>query len=159
MGNTNPAVQYGITLNGSYKGFDLSVFLQGITKRDVYSSYYVDLNNSHTMNYTADYDPYIDGSGSEPRPVNIDGHGNNYESSRHLENGAYFRLKNLQLGYTVPWNRVQNLRIFVAGQNLFTITSFRGLDPEFTGGVLTPGIDPMDYPNVRTLSAGINVTF
>jgi iron complex outermembrane receptor protein len=83
------------------------------------------------MNYTADYDPYIDGSGSEPRPVNIDGHGNNYESSRHLENGAYFRLKNLQLGYTVPWNRLQNLRIFIAGQNLFTITNYAGIDPEF----------------------------
>jgi len=54
---------------------------------------------------------------------------------------------------------MQNMRVYVSGQNLITITAYNGLDPEFEGDVLSPGMDPMAYPNVRTFSAGLNLTF
>ena len=156
-GNPIPQFEYGWNFDASWKGFDLYFFFQGVAKRDVYNSIYADLNSFHAENYTADHDPYIDGQGTEPRPFNGEV-ANNFSSTRFVENAAYFRLKNLQIGYTVPWDKIKNLRIFLSGQNVFTITNYRGMDPEFEGGVFEPGVDPIAYPQIRTFSAGLNLT-
>jgi TonB-linked SusC/RagA family outer membrane protein len=156
-GNPIPYLQYGFNFSAEWKGFDVYLFIQGISKRDVYNRYYFDLNRRADRNYTADFDPYIDGEGTDPRPYFGDVP-NNFESTRFVENGAYLRLKNLQIGYTVPIKQVSNMRIYLSAQNLLTFTKYRGLDPEFEGGVFDPGIDPMQYPQVRTLSAGLSLT-
>ena len=110
--------------------------------------------------YKRQYDPYINGKGTDPRPHFFQGHGNNLESTKFLENGAYLRLNNFQLGVNIPQSRLENLRLYVSGQNVLTFTSYRGLDPEFEGGsVFTPGLDPRSYPSVRTFMLGLDITF
>jgi hypothetical protein len=157
-GNPIPYMQYGFNFDANWKNLDLYLFFQGVTKRDVYNSIYADLNTAHDVNYTTDYDPYIDGKGADPRPV-MGLVANNFASTRFVENGAYLRLKNLQIGYTIPIKgKQQNLRIWVGGQNLFVITKYKGMDPEFEGGVFEPGIDPIDYPQIRTFMVGISLT-
>jgi TonB-linked SusC/RagA family outer membrane protein len=162
-GNPIPALEYGLNFDCSYKIFDLSIFFQGVTGRDVYNSYDAHMTSGewgHFSNYPDYFDPYIDGSGTDPRPVWDNGHGNNLASSRYIENGAYLRLKILQLGVTIPTDRLDHLRLYLSGENLLTFTEYRGLDPEFTGSdVFTPGIDPRNYPNVRTISFGLDLTF
>jgi TonB-linked SusC/RagA family outer membrane protein len=162
-GNPTPALEYGLNFDCNYKIFDLSIFFQGVMGRDVYNSYDALMTSGewgHFSNYPAYFDPYIDGSGSDPRPVWDNGHGNNLASSRYIENGAYLRLKIVQLGVTIPVDWIDYFRIYISGENLLTFTKYRGLDPEFTGSdVFTPGIDPRDYPNVRSISLGVNLTF
>lgn len=160
--NPIPDVQYGLSFEASYKNFDLMVFFQGVAGRDVYNSLYQGLNSDVQTNFTADFDPYIeDEGGTEPQifagTANIGGSRNN--STRYLENGDYIRLKNIQIGYTVPWLDKVQLRAFVSAQNLFTITDYRGADPEFDGGYFDPGADPRGFPNLRTYSAGFNLNF
>ena len=158
-GSPLPDFQFGLNLEGSYKNFDLTLFFQGVFGRDAYNTQYADLNNSTIANYTADYDPFIEGSGSDPRPlVSVEG-GNTLPSTRFIQDASFVRLKNLQLGYTIPWNRVKYMRIFIGGQNLLTFTGFKGLDPEFEGGIFSPGIYSGGFPNIRTFNTGINVTF
>ena len=162
-GNPIPMIEYGLNIFMAYKIFDMTIFVQGVTGRDVYNTYNAEMTSGdwgHFSNYPAYFDPYIDGVGSDPRPIWDIGHGNNLASTRFLDNGAYFRLKNLQLGVTLPENRIVKLRFYLSGQNLLTMTNYKGLDPEFIGGdVFTPGIDPRGYPVVRTLSFGIDLTF
>ena len=162
-GSPIPKIVYGFNIDLAYKVFDLSIFLQGISGRDVYNTYYSLMTTEdfgHFTNYPQDYDPYIDGNGTDPRPHFFQGHGNNLESTKFLENGAYLRLNNFQLGVNIPQNRLDNLRVYVSGQNVLTFTSYRGLDPEFEGGsVFTPGLDPRSYPSVRTFMLGLDVTF
>ena len=106
------------------------------------------------------FDPHMDGEGTDPRPIFDSGHGNNLPSTRFLDNGAYVRLKNVQLGVTLPENSIGSFRFYLSGQNLLTMTKYKGLDPESIGGdVFTPGIDPRGYPVVRTLSIGLDLTF
>ncbi len=162
MGDPIAAINYGLNFDFSYKIFDLTIFFQGISGRDVYNSYYGLMNSEyfgHFTNYPSYYDPYMNGQGSDPRPIWLDGHGNNLPSTRFIENGAYLRLKNVQLGITIPSRKYDNLRLYLSGQNLLTFTKYRGLDPEFEGGIFIPGIDPRGYPVVRSISLGINFTF
>ena len=162
-GNPIPMLEYSLNIYLAYKIFDLTVFIQGVSGRDVYNTYYAEMTSGewgHFSNYPAYFDPYIDGAGSDPRPIWDNGHGNNLPSTRFLDNGAYVRLRNVQLGITLPENRVGNFRLYLSGHNLLTLTKYKGLDPEFTGtDVFTPGIDPRGYPAVRTLNFGINLTF
>ncbi len=159
IGNPIPAVQYGLIFDGTYRNFDFQIFFQGITSRDVYNSIYSGLNNGPGENYTIDYDPYIDGAGTDPRPFISQSSPNALPSTRFMENGGYFRLKNLQIGYTIPLKQVRSLRVYVSGQNLLTSTDFNGLDPEFEGDIFSPGVDPAGYPNIRTYSVGLNLVF
>lgn len=157
-GNVYP-MHYGISLNASYKSFDFTIFFQGVTKWDVYNSWYEYLITNDFSNYPADYNPYMDGEGSDPRAVFGFSHFSKLPSTRYLENGAYFRLKNLQIGYSLPLKFVNKFRIYLSGQNLFTLTKYRGLDVELEGSMFDPGVDPQAFPNLRTYSAGINITF
>jgi len=92
---------------------------------------------------------------------------NNWFSDRYVEDGSYLRLKNLQLGYTIPTtltNRfsVNSVRLYVGGTNLFTKTKYTGFDPEIGNGYygsLDLGIDRATYPQPRTYTFGVNVTF
>jgi len=101
---------------------------------------------------------------SVPRAVLNDPNRNNRASTRFLEDGDYLRLKTLQLGYTLSSNVfkktfVDRARIFVTGQNLFTITKYSGLDPEVGGNVLSRGIDLNLYPKYKSLITGVQISF
>jgi len=162
-GTPVPALQYGLNIELFYKIFDCAIFFQGVSGRDIYNSYDALMTSEdfgHFTNYPSYYNPYIDGVGTDPRPHFFQGHGNNQESTRYLENGAYLRLKNVQIGATIPTKIFENLRLFISGQNLLTFTNYEGLDPEFEGdSVFTPGLDPRSYPNLRTYMLGLDVTF
>jgi len=157
-GNVYP-MHYGISFNATYKSFDFTIFFQGVTKWDVYNSWYEQLITNDFSNYPADYDPYIDGEGSDPRAVFGFSHFNKLPSTWYLENGAYFRLKNLQIGYNIPLKSVSKFRVYVSAQNLFTLTKYRGLDVELEGSMFDPGVDQQAFPNLRTYSAGFSLTF
>ena len=89
-----------------------------------------------------------------------------YYSSRVVEDGSFLRLKTLTLGYTIPDKllkkvKISSLRVYLTGDNLFTITKYSGPDPEVStrNSVLTPGFDWSAYPRARTITGGISLTF
>ena len=100
-----------------------------------------------------------------PRAVYQDPNGNMKESDRFLENGDFVRLRQAQLGYTLPKSLMQKfyiekLRFYVSGENLFTITGYDGIDPEFSrASVLNTGVDKLIYPFTRSFTVGAQLTF
>ena len=175
IGNSTPRYRFGLTLDGSWKGFDLSLFFQGVAKRDYLLSgpYFWGARNGqwHSVGFDYHWDffrPEGDPLGGNvdsyyPRPLFDQGSKNQQDQTRYLQNAAYVRLKNLQLGYTFPkaWvNKIglQNLRLYFSGDNLFTITGLHGYyDPEALGAAG----DQMGkvYPLSRTYSVGMNINF
>ena len=109
-------------------------------------------------------------SNNFPRLTDIDGNGNfTNPTSFYLQNGAYFKIKTIQLGYSLPKNMInhiglQKIRVYVSVNNLVTLTKYTGFDPEI-GGTFTAqnngsyGVDNGIYPQARTFLAGLNVTF
>lgn len=176
-GRVFPKIQYGFNLTASYGGFDLAAFfqgIQGIQGNDVFNNtkYWTD-RIDQTGNYRTDLNPWSPtNTGSDtPRLVAAGASAANnsqYNSTRWLESGSYMRLKNLQLGYTVPQaitnyvKGISRLRIYATGQNVFTATKYSGYDPETVGGtagILVRGLDEGQYPNVRTFTLGIQAGF
>lgn len=99
-----------------------------------------------------------------PRAVLGDPNNNTRESDRFLENGNFVRLRQLQLGYTLPQAIakkcfLEKCRIYVSGENLFTITGYSGIDPEFSSSILDTGVDSFVYPFTRSYVVGLQVTF
>ncbi|MGL5620406.1 MAG: SusC/RagA family TonB-linked outer membrane protein, partial [Tannerellaceae bacterium] len=174
IGNTTPRYSFGLTLDAQWKGFDISVFLQGVGKRDyaLGGPYFWGVNGGqwqsagfkeHWDFYRPDGDPLGANLDSYyPRPL-FDGSGKNQQTqTKYLQNAAYIRLKNLQLGYTFPqqWISkagIQYLRVFVSGDNLLTGTKLTKIfDPEVLGGDWGEG---KAYPLSRVISFGLNVNF
>ena len=185
IGNSTPRYLVGLNLNAAYKGFDISAFFQGVMKRDWWiggswgggleylfgttnswewwsvgitdvQDYYRDANTWSVQNgyQQANQDAWL------PRVQFSDK--NEQAQTRYLMNGAYVRLKNLQLGYTLPrqitqpWG-ISNLRVFVSAENLFTITKMpHQFDPE----LMSNSVDQNNgYPLQKTFAFGLNVSF
>lgn len=102
---------------------------------------------------------------SVPRAILGDPNGNTRESDRFLERGDFVRLRQLQVGYSLPQSllakvRLEKVRLYVSGENLFTITGYDGVDPEFSRtSVLNTGIDKHIYPFTKSYTVGLQVTF
>ena len=164
IGDPTPTWSYGFTINAAWKGIDLVVFCQGVAGNDVFNAMRrLDIT---TANWTADAMGRWHGTGtSETYPRLVVGDPNKNFSSPspfYLTNGAYFRFKTIQLGYSLPKNVVkkiglQNLRFYLSGNNLITFTEYNGYDPEIGGS--SYGIDRGVYPQARSFMAGLNVTF
>lgn len=162
IGNPNPDWTYGFTLNADWKNFDFNVFFQGVQGNEIYKMYRrtnvtfanwdrVWLNRWHGEG-TSDWWPQIIEGGQN---------GASDVSNLYVEDGSYLRLKVLQLGYTLPDKFtskafINRLRLFVQAENLFTLTSYSGLDPEVG---TRNGFDGGTYPQARTWTMGLNVTF
>jgi TonB-linked SusC/RagA family outer membrane protein len=170
IGNPWPKFVYGLSVNASYKGFDMNLFLQGVYGNDIFNVQ----NGYFGDGYQGRYNAYARVLNSwTPQNKSTTQHrlGNEsvnfVPSSRMVEKGSFLRLKNIQVGYTLPANLVnkvgiQRLRIFVSSQNLFTITKYSGYDPEIgarSNSNLNKGIDVGNYPQARSLMAGLQVDF
>lgn len=160
IGDPNPGVLYGINLSGEYKGFDFTLLFQGVGQVDRYndSKKIVDYD-TRPFNYTTGILDSWDGEGStNARPrVSFTDNGSSRISGIFVEDASYFRLKNVEIGYTFGnFSKfgINHLRLYISAQNVFTITGYSGLDPETT--------DLMDmgtYPQARSVLAGININF
>jgi len=164
IGNPNPNFTFGITNTLSYKGFDLSFFIQGVQGNDVYNlnRYITETALSGTTNGTTNLLNRWTGPGtSNDVPRAYVGNANNLRVSTHfIEDGSYVRLKNLTFGYTLPrtlLNRItaSQIRFYFTAQNLATLTHYTGYDPE----VSSSGIDQGIYPQARVLIGGVNIGF
>lgn len=184
IGNSTPRYLFGLDLNASWKGFDFRAFFQGVLKRDSWLGgswgsleYYFGATNSWewwatgitaVKDYYRDANTWSVANGYQsanqdaflPRATFSDK--NEQCQTRYLMNAAYMRLKNLQLGYTIPRNitgkwSITNLRVFFSAENLFTITSMpEQFDPEMIG---KDAKHSNGYPLSKTFSFGLNVTF
>ena len=159
-----PVGQFGITLTGAWQGFDLQALFQGnFGRSDVWLD---DLNNTSIPADRYAFQQFhwsdswtLDNRGASlPRLVNGSGGSHNRDESTYWTyNTNYFRLKNLQIGYTVPERLMQKIgfnraRIYLSGENLFTLTPWKGIDPEKPHGNDL-------YPLVKTYSIGLNIEF
>jgi TonB-linked SusC/RagA family outer membrane protein len=164
MGNTIPRYTYGVSLNASWKGFDFGAFLQGVGKVDglVYGAgimpFYVSSVGGTAQERFKDYWTPTHKDAAFPRLV-FGGTNNQQISSFWMKSAAYLRLKNLQIGYTLPTHlakavKLNSVRVFVNGSNLFTASKFwEGYDVETAVGMAD------NYPVMKVYSFGVNVNF
>lgn len=163
-----PKFEYSFNFNFEYKGFDATVFLQGVGGNKIYDGNAfemqgIDAPRNFTSNVLNAWTPSNTDT-NIPRAILGDPNQNNRASTRFLHDGAYLRLKTVQLGYTLSNDiseklKVDRLRLYVTGQNLFTATSYDGLDPEVGGSVLSQGIDRTLYPKYKSVIVGLQLKF
>lgn len=160
IGNPFPKFTYGLNLTVEWMGFDLQAFFQGVYGNQIYNALRERTESKGTESKlsTVMRNAWTETNttGSIPNPANTI---NFYHSNRFIESGSYLRLKNLQLGYSLPMRvtekmHIKRLRVYAAVNNLFTITNYTGYDPEVGGGV-----DYGNYPQSRTWMFGANFNF
>jgi len=157
IGESKPLLYYGVTVNLSYKGFDISLLLQGVANRK-YILTDRSFGSGNQLAYTyviGRWTPETGTASTFPRLTPGNNPNNDAISDYWQHNGNYFRIKNAEIGYTVPFkltNRIklQSIRVFANGLNLFTQAAFSRVDPEVYGQV---------YPIMRVINFGINVKF
>lgn len=170
IGNPNPKVIYGGTISLGYKGIDLLMFIQGVAGNDIWIGTKQLLRVTSSTNlldetYTDAWRK--DGDRTDVFKVSRKDDNDNYRnSSWYVQNGSFCKIKTLQIGYTLPkqWmkasNVFENVRVYLSGENLFTFTKFKYMDPEVpNGNALNMGVENLGYPNPRTFSMGVNVQF
>ncbi|MCR8894411.1 TonB-dependent receptor [Bacteroides sp. ET336] len=168
-GSGIPALEANLNFSADYKGFDLSLVLGSAWNYKLYNGnkyFYEGMNSSSNMlKSTLNAWTPTNTDTDVPRAIYQDSNGNTRESDRFLENGNFVRLRQLQLGYTLPSSLtkkvyIEKLRFYVSGENLFTITAYDGIDPEFSrSNVLNTGIDKLIYPFTRSFTVGAQLTF
>jgi len=174
IGNTTPRYQYGFRVNAGFKGFDLSLFIQGVGKRNFNPNTPIVVAGyrpgeawyQHQLDYWTPENP----NAFYPRPTDQSQSNNTRNflpQTKYLLNMAYTRLKNMTLGYTLPENlmkkvHLQKARIYVSGENLFELTKLNvPVDPETdytTSGLNDPNTFGRVYPYSRNYSFGLQVT-
>jgi len=168
-GSAFPDFEYGIRLQGEWRGLDLSMFFQGTQGVKLYNGA---KNYTETVRVNTNYsktvlDSYTFNPNSNIPRLNIDDPNDNGAdySDRFLENGSYFRCKTIQLGYTLPaaWTNkafIERCRIYVAGDNLFTLTDYSGYNPDVAGnGLGSRGVDHRVYPLSKSYQIGLQLNF
>ncbi|PIQ22017.1 MAG: SusC/RagA family TonB-linked outer membrane protein [Cytophagales bacterium CG18_big_fil_WC_8_21_14_2_50_42_9] len=171
-GSPWPSLQAGMQFNAAYKRFSLNVQLTGVFGNKIYNSVRYTLDAYQNTNFRSDINPWTptNTDTEDPRIGLLAGDqgiaANNYSyTDRWLESGSYVRMRNLEIGYNLPQNlldraQIRNTRIYVSGQNLFTITKYTGLDPDVTGAnIQERGLDNGHWPASRVISIGIQGEF
>ena len=172
MGSPWPKLQAGAQFNGSFKGFTLNVQLIGVFGYSIYNDVRRNLDGYQNVNFRADVSPWspTNTNTTDPRIGLAAGNqgivANNFSyTDRWLENASYTRLRNVEVGYAIPSQvlnrlKVRNARVYVSGQNMFTITKYSGLDPDVTGAnIQERGLDNGHWPSPRVVSVGITGDF
>jgi TonB-linked SusC/RagA family outer membrane protein len=179
LGKTIPDVYYGVSFNTAYRALDFTAFFTGVTGVQRYNSVRRNLETmsggggnqlAETQNRWTPTNP----SNTMPRAISGDPAGNARFSDRWVESGAFMKLKTLQLGYTLPNNllgtHATGTRVYVSATNLWTVTGYSGLDPEFTtrgnsfnqasnGSQLGAGTDDGNIPQPRMFQIGVSTSF
>lgn len=178
LGSPLPKFYGGFNLDGTYKSWDFNIYFYGVYGNKIFNyaesqlesfqnRSFVGVENISEEYYKNAWTPTNPSNTYARVTANDDGIGSNVASSAYIEDGSFLKLKNLTIGYSLPERVVKNipfskLRIYASTQNLFTITGYKGLDPEIgvQGGNATQnGIDNGTYPSSRFYTIGLNVTF
>jgi TonB-linked SusC/RagA family outer membrane protein len=172
LGNPNPDFTYSITNTFSYKDFDLSIFLYGSEGGKILNAVDFQLLGGYSLYQNqlaseANFWTPTNSSSNIPAPKSGFGNNNLVMSDRFLENASYLRLQNVRLGYNLPakWARyikMNHLKVFVSGQNLYVFTKYSGLDPEIGSLNQDPTLSNIDYgryPTPRVITFGLNAEF
>lgn len=167
IGDPNPDITFGLSASMSYKGFDLNIVTNGVAGNQIARSYRS--GNEAFHNYTTEILDRWHGEGTSntiPRVTASASINDLYISDRYIENGSYWRISNVTIGYdfkklfkNLP---LQQARLYVTGQNLATITGYKGLDPEVGYGYdssWASGIDLGFYPSPRVFMVGISLKY
>jgi len=168
IGKAIPDFTYGITINLAYKGLDMNVFGSGVSGNDIFNmAYRADSPMTNSLKYYYDHawTPENKG-GSMPDPKQVSNTWTFWGSSASIFNGAYFKIKQIQLGYTLPTSLtkkllISKLRCYVSLDDFFTFTSYPGGDPETatTSTASSAGFDMGTYPTAKKVTFGLNLTF
>lgn len=165
LGNPNPKYNYGINTSFTYKNWDLMVDMQGVAGVSIYDA---DIAYRYgNENFTEDFFTHRwhgEGTSNTYPSVNVGSNANAAPNSFYVQSGAYFRVRNVQLGYTFPSQMLSNwgikkLRLFANAQNALNVFGYKGFNPEVGGSVGNLGIDANVYPLYATYNFGVNVTF
>ncbi|NDV83975.1 TonB-dependent receptor [Bacteroides sp. 51] len=162
-------MQMSFMFNAEWKNFDFSMMWNGQFGNKVYNVAQwqgrLFSDNSNYISFKKGEEPYqVNPNSNTPRIIYGDGR-NSKDSDRFLENGSYFRMKNISIGYNFKKNwlsnlGIDNLRVFATGSNLITITGYKGLDPDFVNtNIWNSGTDSYAYPNTRSVMFGLDLTF
>lgn len=164
-----PKVEANLNLTAGYKGFDLSLLFGSAWGHKLFNGnrYFYESMQTPGQMLTSVLDAWTPTNTDTdmPRAVLNDPNRNARESDRFLENGNFVRLRQAQLGYTLPTNilkkaYIEKLRFYISGENLFTITKYSGTDPEFSrSSPLDTGIDSYIFPFTRSFTVGAQLTF
>ena len=169
VGSPWAKAQVSLIFNAAWRGFDFSMMWYGQFGNKVYNiaqwqgRYFAD--NSNYLRFKKGEEPYqVNPNSDTPRIIYGDWR-NTQGSDRYLENGSFFRMKNISVGYTFRGNwmkkaKVDNLRVYASGNNLLTFTKYKGLDPDFVNtNIWNMGTDSFAYPNTRSVMFGVEFTF
>lgn len=171
IGNPNPDFVYGLNLNLNYKNWSLTALVNGVEGNDIANGMQLDLGVAEGTfsNVLSDayYNAWRPDSESNLYPrVGYTGNNNALAmNDRIIEDGSYFRLKNITLGYDIPVKEAgmfSRCNIYLSGQNLITITDYSGYDPEITSFLWDAtriGVDFYQSPNVKAWTVGLNLEF
>lgn len=172
IGNSTPRYSFGFNFNGDYKNFDFSLFLQGVMKRDYWQGGYYfwgATSNKWWSTGLKEHEDYFR-TADNALGENLDAYyarpifgtdKNQQAQTRYLQNAAYIRIKNIQVGYTVPMETtkrfgISKLRVYISGENVWTGSKVAGMyDPETIDG----GSNGTVYPLTKVWSAGLSATF
>ncbi|MFH0757109.1 MAG: SusC/RagA family protein, partial [Bacteroidota bacterium] len=172
IGDPNPDFIYGINNILEYKGFDLNIFIQGSQGNDLFSITLAELETlkGNCNSTTQALDRWSPTNTDTDVPVASSARSLR-SSSRWIFDGSFLRVKNFSLGYNLPKSMIrpiglENVRIYISGQNILTWTKFRGYDPEVnynsegtSSGNLNLGFDFASYPNAKSYTLGLKLTF
>ena len=174
LGSGLPKMNFGISAHLEYKNFDLSISTFGALNYHVTDDIYNSLTSCYGWHnkdvvmlqanqWTADGRTYLSPVPRTYAANNATLAWNDLFSQRKIQNAAYWKIANIELGYNFPdkWfkNVVSGVRVYVSAQNLWTITGYKGYNVDYAGGTFTPGLNFCSYPTPKTFMAGLNFTF
>ena len=163
-----PKATFGLTINLAYKGFDMVIFGTGVAGNKIFpSSWRADRPHCNTYSWYWENSWKADGSNKNPLfPGAYYWNIPTFSSTYNLFDGSYFKIKQIQLGYTLPKKLVSkvgisNLRVYASLENFFCFTSYPGLDPETasSGSASSLGVDMGSYPSAKQVIFGLNLSF
>ncbi len=167
IGKPWASVTMGLNLSFAWKGIDLRMLFAASLGNDIFRSYErSDVNNNNYQTEWLDRWTETNPTASYPRLTTDDENNNSRASDFYVEDGSYLRLKNLQVGYTLPKSiidkaKMKSLRVYLTFDNLLTLTGYTGFDPEIgtSGWILDTSIDKGFYPQLKTVGFGLNASF